>query len=140
MKRRAKLKAKAQKRRLYRPAIPSRLMRNVNSLANNMDELTALIQNERSYRKGSLIILSETWLTSHTPDANVELPGFVAVRVDRNNKACGKSKGGGLVLSANNRWCNPGLVTVIAVLCCQELELLAVCPVHTVFPGSSHAP
>ncbi|TWW60918.1 hypothetical protein D4764_05G0010080 [Takifugu flavidus] len=64
-------------------------MGNVNSLANKIDELAAL-GNQRIYR-------------------------FTAVRADRDTKACGKSKGGGLIIYTNNRWCNPGHVSVKAI-------------------------
>ncbi|KAK0137859.1 hypothetical protein N1851_025941 [Merluccius polli] len=116
---------RADQRRRFKPSIPSVMMGNVNALANKMDELSALI-NRRIYRESSLFIFTETWLTCSTPDANVELPGFTSVRADRDTKACGKSKGGGLIVYVNNRWCNPGHVTVKVVLCCQDLELLAV--------------
>lgn len=36
---------------------------------------------------------------------SVDMPGFTAVRADRNVKASGKSKGGGLNIYTNNRWC-----------------------------------
>ncbi|KAI3364634.1 hypothetical protein L3Q82_011411 [Scortum barcoo] len=47
-------------------------------------------------------------LDASIPDANVELPDFSTVRADRDTKACGKRKGGGLALYVNKRWCNPG--------------------------------
>ena len=100
-------------------------MGNVNSLPNKIDELSAL-NNQRIYRESSLYIFTETWLTHLIPDASVDLPGFTAVRADRDTKACGKSKGGGLIMYINNCWCNPGHVTVKKVLCCRDLELLAV--------------
>ncbi|KAI3353517.1 hypothetical protein L3Q82_020036, partial [Scortum barcoo] len=37
------------------------------------------------------------------PDANVELPDFSTVRADRDTKACGKRKGGGLALYVNKQ-------------------------------------
>lgn len=118
----AKLKA-AQRR--FKPAIPSILMGNVNSLPNKMDELLAL-NNQRSYRECSLYIFTETWLTDVVPDANVDLPGFTTVRADRDTNACGKSRGGGVIIYVNKRWCCPGHVSVKKVLCCKDLELLAV--------------
>lgn len=39
-----------------------------------------------------LIILPETWLTTHIPDVNVELPGFTTVRADRDTNASRKRK------------------------------------------------
>ncbi|KAI4877848.1 hypothetical protein NFI96_007782 [Prochilodus magdalenae] len=51
-------------------------MGNVNSLTNKTDELACLVKNQRLYRECSLFCFTETWLTTDTPDANVELPGF----------------------------------------------------------------
>ncbi|KAI4892824.1 hypothetical protein NFI96_004611 [Prochilodus magdalenae] len=123
----AKLKAKRmEKRWRYKPSIPSVVMGNVNSLANKTDELAALVRNQRLYRECSLLCLTETWLTGNIPDSNVDIPGFTTVRADRDAKLSGKSKGGGLVLFVNIRWCNPGHVTVKERICCRDIELLAV--------------
>lgn len=122
----AKLKAKrADNRRRFKPSIPSVIMGNVNALTNKIDELSTL-NNQRIYQESSLLIFMETWLTQLIPDANVELQGFTAVRADRDTQACGKSKGGGLIVYIKNRWCNPGHVSVKVVWCCRDLELLAV--------------
>nr|XP_049609558.1 uncharacterized protein LOC125988413 [Syngnathus scovelli] len=122
----AKLKARrSENRRRYKPSIPSVIMGNVNSLSNKIDELTAL-NNQRTYRESSVLIFTETWLNHLVPDANVDLQGFTMVRADRDAKASGKRKGGGLVVYVNHRWCNPGHVSVKTVLCCRDLELLAV--------------
>ncbi|KAI4895084.1 hypothetical protein NFI96_026219 [Prochilodus magdalenae] len=102
------------------------MMGNVNSLANKTDELAALVRNQRLYRECSLLCLTETWLTGNIPDTNVDIPGFATVRADRDAKLSGKSKGGGLVLFVNIRWCNPGHVTVKERICCRDYELLAV--------------
>lgn len=114
------------KRRRYKPSVPSILMGNVNALQNKVDELAGLMKTQKFYRESSLIVLTETWLTSYIPDANVELSGFMAVRADRDTKTSSKSKGGGLILYTNNRWCNPSHLTVKDTLCCRYLELLAV--------------
>ncbi|KAI4896297.1 hypothetical protein NFI96_027926 [Prochilodus magdalenae] len=76
--------------------------------------------------KECLFCFTETWLTTDTPDANVELPGFSTVRADRDPTLSGKRKGGGLALFINTRWCNPGHVNVKEVICCRDIELLAV--------------
>lgn len=101
-------------------------MGNVNSLANKTDKLAALVRNQKLYRECSLMCLTEMWLTSCIPTANVELPGFSVVRLDRDNKLSGKKKGGGLVLYINKRWCNPSHVTVNETVCSKDVELLAV--------------
>lgn len=83
-------------------------MGNVNSLSNKVDELEALVRNQRQYRKCSLMCFVETWLNNKTPDSCVDIPGFSMVRADRDAKVSRKSKGGGLILFVKNRWCNPG--------------------------------
>ena len=129
---RAGLKVKTRRREIrekkwrFKPAVPSMVMGNVNSLANKTDELASLVRNQKLYRECSLICLTETWLTSSIPTANVELPGFSVARLDRDNKLSGKKKGGGLVIYSNDRWCNPGHVTVKETACCKDVELIAV--------------
>lgn len=126
---RAGLKVRTRRREKkwrFKPAVPSMVMGNVNSLANKTDELASLVRNQKLYRECSLICLTETWLTSCIPTTNVELPGFSVTRSDRDNKLSGKKKGGGLVMYINNRWCNPGHVTVKETACCKDVELLAV--------------
>ncbi|KAF0032210.1 hypothetical protein F2P81_014500 [Scophthalmus maximus] len=100
-------------------------MGNVNCLTNKTDELAALVRTDRTFRECSLLCLSETWLTQNTQDANVDLPGFTTVRVDRDCGRSGKSKGGGLPLFINNRWCNQGHVTVKEIVCNRDIKLLA---------------
>ncbi|KAI4880568.1 hypothetical protein NFI96_009563, partial [Prochilodus magdalenae] len=114
-----------EKRWRYKPSIPSVVMGNLNSLANKTEELAALVQNQRLYRECSLLCLTETWLTGNIPNPNVDTAGFATVRADRVARLSGKSKGGGLVLFVNIRWCNPGHVTVKERICCQDIELLA---------------
>lgn len=41
-------------------------MGNVNSLANKMDEMAALVRNVKLYRECSLLCFTETWLTGNT--------------------------------------------------------------------------
>lgn len=95
------------KRHRFKPTVPPILMGNVNALLNKVDELAGLMKTQRLYRESSLVFLTETWLTSYVTEANVEQRGFTSVRADRDTRACGKSKGGGLLLYVNNRWCNP---------------------------------
>lgn len=78
-------------------------MGNVNALQNKVDELAGLMKTQKLYRESSFVFLTETWLTSCIPDADMELRGFSSVRADSDTKACGKSEGGGLILYANNR-------------------------------------
>lgn len=103
-------------------------MGNVNSLANKADKLAALVKNQTTNGKCSLLCLTETWLTGNTSDANVDIPRLrlTTVRADRDAKLCGKREGGGLALLINIRWFNLGHVTVKEMICCQDIELLVV--------------
>ncbi len=122
----AKLAAKRLvKKWRYKPSVPSVIMGNVNSLPNKIDGLAAPVRYIKTYRECSLLCFSETWLTTSIPDANVELPGFSTVRSDRDTKACGKRKGGGLAVYVNTRWCNPGHVYIKISICCRDIEQFA---------------
>ncbi|TWW81812.1 hypothetical protein D4764_01G0016270 [Takifugu flavidus] len=44
---------------------------------------------------------------------------------DRSRES-GKRKGGGLAVFVNDRWCNPGHITIKEQHCCKDIELLAV--------------
>ncbi|KAI3375722.1 hypothetical protein L3Q82_003726 [Scortum barcoo] len=102
--RRAGVERRARRRR-YRPVLPSIIMGNVRSLPNKMDELAAL---------------------DPASAGTAELDGFYTLlRADR-SKESGKRKGGGLAVLVNDRWCNPGHITVKEQLCCKDIELLAV--------------
>ncbi|KAI4894740.1 hypothetical protein NFI96_006104 [Prochilodus magdalenae] len=124
-------KSRAKRRRLmekkgYKPRLPTLIMGNVRSLANKMDELTALAMSQKEYRQCSLMCFSETWLHQDIPDDNVSITGFQTVRADRDCTESGKRKGGGLAVLVNNRWCSPGHITIKERICCPDIELLAV--------------
>ncbi|KAI4885338.1 hypothetical protein NFI96_001847 [Prochilodus magdalenae] len=81
-------KSRAKRRRLmekkgYKPRLPTLIMGNVRSLANKMDELTALAMSQKEYRQCSLMCFLETWLHQDIPDDNVSITGFQTVRADR---------------------------------------------------------
>ena len=122
---RSGVKCKERKRR-YKPCLPSVIMGNVRSLPNKMEELTALTRLRREYRECSLICFTETWLSELSPDSHVTLDGFQLIRADRNATESSKKKGGGIAVFVNERWCNPGHISVKEQLCTRDLELLAV--------------
>lgn len=101
-------------------------MGNERSLANKMDELAGLVRTQRVYRESSVLCLTETWLHEDTPNSNVTVDGFLTVRADRTHRESGRRKGGGLAILVNNKWCNPGHVTVKEHVCSPDIELLAV--------------
>nr|XP_054598774.1 uncharacterized protein LOC129163848 [Nothobranchius furzeri] len=115
-----------QRKRKFKPSLPSIVMGNVRSLANKMDELQALSRTQPEYQQCSVMCFTETWLQDHIPDSNVSLPGFLTVRADRDLKRGRKRKGGGVAVLVNNRWCHPGHVSVKCRLCSPDFELLAV--------------
>ena len=123
-KRQGKREGSRQKtlKKRFKPYLPSLVMGNVRSLANKMDELTALIRS----RECSLMCFSETWLHQDNRDHNFSINGFQSVRADRDHTGSGKRKGGGLAVLVNNRWCNNGHVTIKQSICCPDIELLVV--------------
>ncbi|KAJ8390513.1 hypothetical protein AAFF_G00103100 [Aldrovandia affinis] len=58
-------------------------MGNVRSLANKMDELTALARSQAEFRECSIMCFTESWLHKDIPDNNVSVDGFQTVRGDR---------------------------------------------------------
>ncbi|XP_015257260.1 PREDICTED: trace amine-associated receptor 1-like [Cyprinodon variegatus] len=60
-------------------------MGSVNSLSRKIDRLTAL-NNQWIYTESSLFIFIEKWLNHLVLDANVDLPGFTALRATRDAK------------------------------------------------------
>ncbi|TWW62365.1 Polyhomeotic-like protein 2 [Takifugu flavidus] len=121
---RARVERRARRRR-YRPILPSIIMGNVRSLPNKMDELAALTRHQREYRECSLLLFMETWLTALIPDTAAQLEGFTLLRADRSRES-GKRKGAGLAVFVNDRWCNPGHITIKEQHCCKDIELIDV--------------
>jgi len=72
-------------------------------MSNKIDELAALVRNDKTFRECSLLCFTETSLTGNVVDANAELPGFHMVRADRDCKQSGKREGGGLALYVHIR-------------------------------------
>ena len=109
--------------RRINPPLPTILFGNVRSLANKMDELNASTRYLHEFRESCLMCFSETWLNDQIPDSNIELPNFDIVRGDRTPES-GKSKGGGLCLYINRRWCNNW--SVKKKVCTPDYEILTV--------------
>lgn len=78
------------------------------------------------YRESSNVCLTETWLTNNMPDSLISFTGFRTIRADRDTTASGKQEGGGLILLANNKWCNPTHAIIKEQICNKDIELLAV--------------
>ncbi|KAL0203335.1 hypothetical protein M9458_001353, partial [Cirrhinus mrigala] len=110
----------------YKPNLPSIVMGNVRSLDNKMEELTARVSKNRELRECSLMCFTETWLHERIPDSAVDVAGFSSVRADRTRRESGKSKGGGLAVFVNERWCHPNHIVIKERVCSPAIELLAV--------------
>ena len=74
------------------------------------------------FRDANLICFSETWLKE--AHADPDIPGFSVFRGDRSAPITGKSRGGGVCVFVNNRWCTN--TTVKESLCSADIELLSI--------------
>nr|XP_023652428.1 uncharacterized protein LOC111835896 isoform X1 [Paramormyrops kingsleyae]XP_023652429.1 uncharacterized protein LOC111835896 isoform X1 [Paramormyrops kingsleyae] len=59
----------------------------VRSLANKMDELTALTRSQRVYQECSLLCFTELWLNQDIPDDNASVKGFHTLPADTDSSA-----------------------------------------------------
>lgn len=94
----------------YRPALPSIFLTNARSLSSKMDKLPMTIEARKSVQICLIMVIIETWLHPGIPDEAVMLAAHTAHWADRNGDP-GKSKGGGLCIYSNNRWCTNATVT-----------------------------
>jgi len=74
---------------------------NGRSLPNKMEELTVLTLHVREYWYCSLVMFTETWLTTAILDMVITLDRFQLRQVDRVAES-GKRKGGGLAVFVND--------------------------------------
>ncbi|KAK7933490.1 hypothetical protein WMY93_004386 [Mugilogobius chulae] len=102
----------------------SLLLANVRSLENKMDDLRARITTQREVRECCALIFTETWLTENTPDTAVQLHAHSLHQGDRTAAALGKTRGGGVCIYINNRWCTD--VQIVEKHCSADIELLMV--------------
>lgn len=73
-------------------------------------ELQANTNHLQEYKDAYIMDFSETWLMSKDIDSNLTISGFgAAVRLDRDTKVMGKSRGGGVCVYINQWWCNQGV-------------------------------
>ncbi len=113
------------KKRRYKPYVPSVIMKNVRYLVNKIDVLMALVRSQREYWECS-VMCTETWLHRDILDSNATIIAFETVWAYRNRKESGKRKGGGLSVVINNRWSNPGHITMKERISTSDIELLVV--------------
>lgn len=86
-----------EKRRPFKPPLPSIILANVQSLRNRMDLLYAQCRLEQTFRDICIIAVSETWLDESVLDDDVNLHSFTIIRSDGTRQS-GKKKGRGLCL------------------------------------------
>lgn len=87
------------------PPLPSLYVSNTRSLTNKTDDLELLLSGHRYARDCCILLITETWLHDHIPDATVQL----LHRWDRNS-CSGKRRGGGLCIYMHKGWCNNSTV------------------------------
>ena len=105
--------------------LPSIILANVRSLWHNFDELAESVRHLQEYRDTCLLAFTETWLTESDSDSGLALSGFsTPLRTDRDNEVTNKTRGGGVCLYINRRWCSN--FTVREHLCLPDIELLSV--------------
>ena len=114
------------RRMKYKPPLPSIILANVRSLKGlKMDELRANATHLNEYRDACMMAFTETWFDNSVSDRGTFVDGFgCPTRLDRDRKATGKEKGGGVCLYVNERWCKT--VMVREQLCTPDIELLSV--------------
>lgn len=117
------LRQKIRHRR-FKLALPTVMYGNIRSLKNKIDELTSCTKHINEYRNACAIVLTESWLDESVPDSCVSLDNHILVRADRSAEQTGKTRGGGVCIYINNRWCTN--YTVKHTLCSPHLELLVV--------------
>ncbi len=57
-----KVRERIERERTFKPFLPLVIMGNMRSLANKMDELTAVVNSQHTYRECSLLCFMETQL------------------------------------------------------------------------------
>ncbi|XP_039634340.1 zinc finger protein 239-like [Perca fluviatilis] len=86
------------------------LITDMQSLRNESDEVKAHVQYQHEFKEACILALGETWLGEADSDAGIALDGFSApVCMDRVAASIGKSRGGGVCLYINERWCKTTL-------------------------------
>ena len=111
------------KRRGSRFPLPTITLTNCRALnQQKQDELRTLVQYDQEFRRCNLMCLTETWLDE---TKTIDIPGFTALRNDRDNEAARKKgHGGGVCMLVNDRWATN--FTVRDQCCTHDYEALSV--------------
>ncbi|GAA6087292.1 uncharacterized protein LOC120494988 [Tachysurus ichikawai] len=111
------------RRRAERPPLSSVLLCNTRSLRSKVEELRVNTRVRYEYRDSCLLVFTETWLREDVPDTLFALEGFSLVRADRNDNS-GKTKGGGICVYINQKWCSQ--FSARERVCISDIELLCL--------------
>ena len=120
--------------RKYKPALPTITMSNVRSIGNKIDEIREKVRYDNDFRISGLLCLTETWLNSATPTQAFGIPDFDMIRSDRVIAKTNKSKGGGLAMYVNSKWCRNYKVRSEI---CNATRLTLFCQITPEMPGLS---
>lgn len=119
------VRLRLKKRQLTRLPLPSLILGNAQSLRNKLDELQRNVRFLRDYKDCCVMAFTESWFTEQDSDTDLSIDGFgVPFRQDRDAEMTGKSRGGGVCIYVNKRYCSS--VTVRESLCSSDVELLSV--------------
>ena len=110
------------KKRSSREPLTTITLSNVRALQNKIDELTALVRFDGNFRCSNLMCFTEAWLTDDID--NILVPGFTAVRADRDNDKAQKSVVCGLCMFVSDTWARQYCVRERE--CTRDVELLTV--------------
>ena len=114
------------RRRRYNPVVPTIMTGNARSLNNKIDELETCVKTLYEYRDASFICFSESWFKEDCPDSSVQLDNFHLCRNDRDCDNTTKSRGGGVCIYTNNKYCHPQNVHVLNRASNPDIEILSV--------------
>lgn len=88
-----------------------------------MDELRTRIAIQCEIRECCALIITETWLSDKVPDSALLLLTHTVYQGDHTS-ASGKTRGGGVCVYVNNRWCVD--VRVFGKYCSVDIKFLMV--------------
>ena len=97
-------------------------MANLRSIPNKIDEIRGLVGYNCDFRESCLLCFTETWLTPSIPSDAID--GFQLIRLDRSQATTQKSKGGGVCIYMNEKWCRN--FTIRSQVCERNIELLCL--------------
>lgn len=81
------------------------MVANVRLLENKLDNLRLELTSTQEVRDCCALVFSETWLNDSISDEAIGLTGLTVFWADRNSTLSGKTRGGGLCIYINYRWC-----------------------------------